>query len=114
MRSRRLYEIRERILGALRRLAEELEADVYLFGSYARGDYTLDSDVDVVVVSSRFEGLPPTERAVIARLKLPEDIGFDLILLTPREFEERLGTAFFRDISRYWVRVARRSRGTQA
>lgn len=57
MRSQRLWENRRRVLEELRRLAGELGAVVYLFGSYARGDFLLDSDVDIVVVSSRFEGV---------------------------------------------------------
>lgn len=31
------------------------EADVYVFGSVARGDYTAASDIDVLVVTRRFE-----------------------------------------------------------
>jgi len=62
LRSRRLWEIRERVLKVLEELSEELGADVYLFGSYARGDHLLDSDVDVLVVSERFEGMAYVDR----------------------------------------------------
>ena len=30
--------------------------NIYLYGSYAKGDYTLDSDIDVAVVSNEFTG----------------------------------------------------------
>lgn len=106
MRSRRLSRIREEAVRALRELGEELGAEVYLFGSYAEGTHTLESDVDVVVVSERFEGLSYAERVRLVRERLPERLGFDVIALTPREFEERKGRAFFRSISRRWVRVA--------
>ncbi|MBI4319788.1 MAG: nucleotidyltransferase domain-containing protein [Chloroflexi bacterium] len=36
--------------GALSRLYGERLRGVYLYGSYARGDYTADSDVDVLIV----------------------------------------------------------------
>ena len=55
MRSQELLEIRNRVIKALKKLAKELNATIYLFGSYARGDYMLDSDVDIVVVSSIFK-----------------------------------------------------------
>ncbi|MEM4489283.1 MAG: nucleotidyltransferase domain-containing protein, partial [Desulfurococcaceae archaeon] len=43
------------ILEILGRLAREINATVYLFGSYARGDHTLESDVDIVVVCECFK-----------------------------------------------------------
>lgn len=105
MRSRRLYETRSRILRVLERLADELCATVYLFGSYARGDHTLESDVDIIVVSGKFRGVPVQERVVRVRLRLPDDVGFDIIPLTPEEFEEKLSRALFREASKYWVEV---------
>ncbi len=38
---------------ALRRM--DLEADVCLCGSYARGDWLKDSDVDLIIVSKVFD-----------------------------------------------------------
>ncbi|MEM1810644.1 MAG: nucleotidyltransferase domain-containing protein [Thermofilaceae archaeon] len=105
MRSQRLYETRREVLEALERLARELGATVYLFGSYARGDHTLESDVDVVVVCERFEGMEYAERVALVRLKLPREFGFDIVALTPREFSERSGRAFFKEVSRYWIEI---------
>lgn len=89
----------------MRRLKGELNARVYLFGSYARGTHTVESDVDVVVVSEDFKGLSYPERVGMVRMRLPENVGFDIIPLTPEELEERRERAFFRDISKYWVEV---------
>ena len=50
----------EALLAGLRRLDPGVE--VYLAGSWARGDWLLDSDVDLIVVSRRFEGLSLGER----------------------------------------------------
>ncbi len=93
------------MLRILRDLASRLNARVYLFGSYARGDHMLDSDVDVVVVSPLFEGMPYPNRVAFVRSLLPPDLGFDIIALTPREFRERLDTPFFKELSRYWIEV---------
>ena len=105
MRSQRLYQIRERVVEALRSLKEDEKCEVYLFGSYARGDHALDSDVDVLVVSEGFEGLSRPERVSRIRRKLPEDISFEIIALTPRELEKLKDRAFYREISRYWLRI---------
>ena len=110
MRSRRLWEIRERVLRVLEELSEELATDVYLFGSYARGDHLLDSDVDVLVVSERFEGMAYVDRVALVRSKLPYDMGFEIVALTPGEFER--GGPFVREVSRYWIRVGRKSGGS--
>lgn len=112
MRSPRLYETRSMVLEMLSRLARDLCAKVYLFGSYARGDHTLESDVDVVVVSDAFRGLPLQDRVAIVRARLPLDLGFDIIPLTPEEFRERLSRAFFREASRYWVEVGGEPQGS--
>jgi len=106
MRSQRLSRIREEVLKALKELARELNATVYLFGSFARGDHTVESDVDIIVVSEIFEGVGIADRVEIVRAKLPGDLSFDIIPLTPKEFEERMGRAFFREISRYWIAIS--------
>lgn len=103
MRSQRLSEIREEVLEALRRIKEELNARVYLFGSYVKGTHTVESDVDVVVISEVFKGMSYPER--VGMVRLPEKVGFDIIPLTPEELDERRERAFFRDISKYWVEV---------
>jgi len=62
--------------------------EVYLFGSYARGDWLEDSDVDLVVVSPAFRGLDIGRRYSIVRRLLPMNIGFEILTYTPEEFEE--------------------------
>lgn len=64
---------------------------VYLFGSLARGDYLLDSDVDVIVVMESLRGLKPWERTSMLRKMAPQDVGFDIIGYTREEFEEIKG-----------------------
>ncbi|MEM0083222.1 MAG: nucleotidyltransferase domain-containing protein [Candidatus Nezhaarchaeales archaeon] len=105
MRSQRLFEIRREALEALRRLAKEINATIYLFGSYARGDYTLESDVDVIVVCECFKGMKYIDRIEFVRMKLPRDMGFDLIALTPKELKDKMKYSFFKDISSYWIEI---------
>jgi len=56
-----------------------------LVGSYARGDFNLWSDIDILLVSEDFEGGP------VERLKaLDTPPGFQVIPLTPNEFRRLL------------------------
>lgn len=105
MRSRRLSEIRRAVLEILKELASEMNATIYLFGSYARGDHMVDSDVDIIIVSDIFKGMRFTDRISFVRLKLPPDLSFDIIPLTPEEFKDKLDRVFFKEISRYWIEI---------
>lgn len=102
---------REELLDVLRGFAKRLrealgDAEVYLFGSWARGDWLEDSDVDIVVVSRGFEGLDIGRRYLIVRRLLPHHIGFDILAYTPEEFEEaRRRSVILLDASEYWVRI---------
>lgn len=63
------------------------KCSVILFGSYARGDFNLWSDLDLVIISDFFQGVRFLERPY----KLPEIIrSTDLICWTPSEFEKSL------------------------
>lgn len=80
---------RNAIQQLLKNLPEELEgAEIYLFGSLARGDYLLDSDVDIIVVTDALREMKPWERAAHLRKLAPQDIGFDIICYTLKEFQE--------------------------
>ena len=58
---------------------------VILFGSYARGMVTKDSDVDLLVVADT--NLPPRERyTAVRRLVSTIPASFDIIVKTPEEY----------------------------
>jgi len=60
---------------------------VILFGSYARGDATERSDVDLLVVAQT--DLPRHKRAVdLYRQLRPYPFGMDIVVYTPQEMEE--------------------------
>ncbi|RLG62125.1 nucleotidyltransferase domain-containing protein [Candidatus Geothermarchaeota archaeon] len=106
MRSQRLSRIREEVIKILKRLSKEVDGEVYLFGSYAEGKHTVDSDVDIIVVSSKFRDIEYLDRITYIRMKLPPKYGFDIIALTPEEFRKKLEKPFFKEISRAWIRVS--------
>ena len=45
----------EKLKSGLKQMYGEQFKETYLFGSYARGDYDSDSDIDVLIVLSDFE-----------------------------------------------------------
>lgn len=72
-----------------RRIGREFHPErVFLFGSYARGTATVDSDVDLLVVLP-FKG-KSVDKSVEIRLKVRSPFPLDLIVRTPEKVRERL------------------------
>jgi predicted nucleotidyltransferase len=69
-----------------RRIGREFDAErVILFGSYAKGTATQDSDIDLLVVAHT--NLPYSARyGAVRRLLGNYPAGFDIIVETPEEF----------------------------
>lgn len=60
---------------------------IYLFGSWARGEETEDSDIDLLII--RRTTLPRYERAREVGMLIPHrKYPLDLLVYTPEEFEE--------------------------
>ncbi len=77
---------------------------VILFGSYARGDFSSSSDLDLMIISSDWEGVNYTERLSLLYRLWDKDIDANFVALTPRELRDRLGKSIvLRDASRYWI-----------
>ncbi len=71
---------------------------VILFGSYARGEITEDSDVDLLVIGP-FEG-KSIDKSVEIRMKLRPRFAMDLLVRTPEKVHQRIemGDGFMREI----------------
>ena len=59
-----------------------------LFGSRARGDHLMQSDIDLLVVSKKFEDIPFRERMIRAYGMWDKKEDLEQICYTPKEFEE--------------------------
>lgn len=82
-----------------RLIGREFNAErVILFGSYARGSVTEDSDVDLLVIVS-FEGRS-VDKSVEIRMKLRPQFPVDLLVRTPEKVRQRIemGDGFMREI----------------
>lgn len=71
---------------------------VILFGSYAYGAPTTDSDLDVLVVMPT--DLEPSEQAALIRRSVRLRSSMDLLVRTPEQLAERvrLGDFFLREV----------------
>lgn len=79
--------------------------EIIIFGSRARGDYRVDSDIDLVIISREWRG------AILDRMKYlyrlwNYEIDATLIPLKPDELEEKtLYSITLRDAKKYWIRI---------
>ncbi len=79
----------DRIESLSKLIAKEFQPKrIILFGSYAYGDPTNDSDVDLLVVLP-FTG-KPVRKAIEIRARINPSIPLDLIVRTPQQVEERV------------------------
>ena len=58
-----------------------------LFGSQATGNSNENSDVDIIVVSKKFEGVKALKRSPNLYLKWDLDYPVDFLCYTPEEFD---------------------------
>jgi predicted nucleotidyltransferase len=82
-----------------RQIGEQFHAEkVILFGSYAHGDITADSDVDLLVIGP-FKGRN-VDKSVEIRMKLRPQFPVDILIRTPEKVQERveMGDCFMREI----------------
>ena len=80
---------------AIKRIVSELKPEkIILFGSYAYGNPTPDSDVDLLVIIET--KLTYKERYLsVSRLLRPRHFPVDIIVKTPKEIEKALRTNSF-------------------
>ena len=60
-----------------------------LFGSRARGDYFLDSDVDIILVSENFKNFKFTDRIANISEFWNSPVDLEPLCYTPEEFERK-------------------------
>ena len=90
-------------MGQIREVSRRIAAEfrprrIVLFGSYARGTATEDSDVDLLIITP-LKG-EPVSKSVEIRLKVRPSFPVDMLVRTPRMVQERLamGDDFMREI----------------
>ena len=85
------------------RVASEFQPkQIIVFGSYAYGTPTEDSDVDILVVMPLARGHRDVEQAAAIRDRVPASFPMDVIVRSPRQIARRLalGDGFIASILR--------------
>jgi hypothetical protein len=77
----------KRYLGALNKHGIYIEK-AYLYGSYARGNYHKDSDIDIVIISRDFQGMRFSDWKGIAPLTEDIDVRIEPIPYRPEDFTD--------------------------
>lgn len=82
----------DRLREVVRRIVEAFDPErIILFGSYASGEPTPDSDVDLLVVME--DGKRPAERRMlVSRLFRPRPFPMDILVYTPAEIQRALAS----------------------
>ena len=84
---------RDLIIEKIRRFLKDEDLKMaILFGSYARGTESKDSDVDILLIDQKFEQLDTIERARISWGLVKNDFEWsaDIICLTPEEYQREI------------------------
>lgn len=85
--------VRAQIQQMVERIVAQFQPEkIILFGSHARGDAGLDSDVDLLIVMP-VEGSKRAKRVEIGVALHDIPVAKDILLTTPEEFEWRKETA---------------------
>lgn len=73
---------------------------VVLFGSAGRGDYSEDSDLDLLVIKEGLDKITRQERSIKVNTLLPHNLPMDILVYTPYEIKKRLylGDPFIKNI----------------
>jgi len=92
--------VSEALPAAVQRLAAALQPEkIILFGSYAYGQPTVDSDVDLLIIMDSVA--PSAERYLTAsRLLYPRPFPVDILVRTPHEIDQAIqkGDFFIEEI----------------
>lgn len=92
---RGLPPVAETLPPAIEKIVRAIDPErIILFGSYAYGEPTPDSDVDLLIIWDTDK--PRRERVVeISLLLYPRQFPVDILVMTSRELEEELPHNFF-------------------
>ncbi len=80
----------ERVQRLLTALEEQVDVErCILFGSRATGTFAAESDYDLILISTDFQGIPWHRRAQMVHTVWEEDAPLEVLCYTPDEFKEK-------------------------
>lgn len=104
-----MQDVKKQIKAISKRLKKEYHAEkVILYGSYARGEATEDSDIDLFIIAPTIERFFERMATVVGTVRdLRRGLPLSPIVLTPKEVEERMkrGDQFIKEILEEGVEI---------
>lgn len=89
-----LQTVTQNVIRAALELLSDKIYKIILYGSYARGDFDLESDVDIMIIMDcsleEIRAYRKEVSRIASRISLANDIEVSLLLIDRRSFEERL------------------------
>ncbi len=80
----------KQVIKELKKLKKKYKLDkLLLFGSRARGEELLTSDVDVIVISKTFSKIPFRDRPDKFLMAWPMPVDLEILCYTPEEIERK-------------------------
>lgn len=105
---RELQTVTQSVIQASVELLADKIYKIILYGSYARGDFNLESDVDILIILScspeEVRAYRKAVSSIASRISLANDIEVSLLLIDKASFEERLHILpFYQNVQREGV-----------
>lgn len=105
---RELQTVTQSVIEASVELLTNKIYKIILYGSYARGDFNLESDVDILIIlscsSEEVRAYRKEVSRIASRISLANDIEVSLLLIDKQSFEERLHILpFYQNVQREGV-----------
>ncbi|MGQ4891463.1 MAG: nucleotidyltransferase domain-containing protein [Candidatus Njordarchaeia archaeon] len=83
--------------------------DAYLFGSYVKGTWIKDSDIDLIIISQDFKNMKYIDRLdLLYKIQWEQKITpfMETIPLTEEEFKRKTEeSTVLRDAKKYWIKI---------
>ncbi len=103
-----LQTVTRSVIQAAVDLFSDKKYKIILYGSYARGDFNLESDVDIMIIldcsQEELKMYRKKVSRIASRISLANDIEVSLLLIDRRSFEERLDILpFYQNVVREGV-----------
>lgn len=101
-----MVEIVKEFKAEILKILEEKLDEIILFGSYARGDNTRYSDIDLVLVVK--EALSKTEKEMLTDLLSHFSLKYDFVLVCidyPKVIFEKYKTPFLSNVKEEGIRI---------
>lgn len=102
-------DVKQSIRDIANRYAELLKKEmniknIYLFGSYTKGNFTEDSDIDIIVISEEFSGDPVNDTLRLMKIRRKVDNRIEPHPFKVEDFDE--STPYVKEILKQAIKVA--------